>query len=511
MEEKQQIGARYPSKLLGSTDLPPPPYTLEGDDRKLFPEPKSDPYDFLTSFDKVLLIDDSSFASEKYPDRLSEMAIRLATNSSTYSPLPSFADKHKDWKSFRNPDPQCRLVFLSTQKGTHFFGKEVGRMNAVEDCIVKLRRDVNFDRDLHFRPNLDGSTGQQKLSKAKEDWTAVKTELDEHAADCPFAFSPGQMSKLYNPKSLRVFHALGGLLGLEKGLEFSNLSAETPISSSRTSISALHGLVTDVDVAFDTGYSSLAHSIFGGSLLSNWLSPHGSWPSFEFSQAKHLYHNPAAPLSAFIGLRQARWRRGPRTFSSRSSYWTGLLCFAGSATALPLPTGSSSEPPDNQSGAAIGIGVAVGIAILSVAAAAALIICYRKKLSALGRKVNSQILGISRRSLELIRKNDKVIAGSGMILSFVMWNMPLFAEGKNSVWLMLIGISWFAATAMFMVRQSQTLAHREGYVVATVAVAALLSVINSATQRGNGDSIITLLTFWSSIAAFLLAYVWPRR
>lgn len=35
----------------------------------------------------------------------------------------------------------------------------------------------------------------------------------------PFAFSPGQLGKLINPKSLTAFRALGGLSGLEKGLQ----------------------------------------------------------------------------------------------------------------------------------------------------------------------------------------------------------------------------------------------------------------------------------------------------
>ncbi|KAH6879999.1 hypothetical protein B0T10DRAFT_551751 [Thelonectria olida] len=37
--------------------------------------------------------------------------------------------------------------------------------------------------------------------------------------DNPFAFSPGQLGKLINPKSLAAFVALGGLSGLEKGLQ----------------------------------------------------------------------------------------------------------------------------------------------------------------------------------------------------------------------------------------------------------------------------------------------------
>lgn len=40
----------------------------------------------------------------------------------------------------------------------------------------------------------------------------------------PFAFTPGLFSKLINPKSLGAFHALGGLDGIEKGLQTSRTS-----------------------------------------------------------------------------------------------------------------------------------------------------------------------------------------------------------------------------------------------------------------------------------------------
>ncbi|KAF1956021.1 calcium transporting P-type ATPase-like protein [Byssothecium circinans] len=44
------------------------------------------------------------------------------------------------------------------------------------------------------------------------------TEADFQVENNPFAFSPGQLGKLYNPKSLAAYRALGGLDGLEKGL-----------------------------------------------------------------------------------------------------------------------------------------------------------------------------------------------------------------------------------------------------------------------------------------------------
>nr|POE47533.1 calcium-transporting atpase 2 [Quercus suber] len=44
------------------------------------------------------------------------------------------------------------------------------------------------------------------------------TEAEFHSENNPFAFTPGHMMKLLNPKSLGAFHAVGGLAGLEKGL-----------------------------------------------------------------------------------------------------------------------------------------------------------------------------------------------------------------------------------------------------------------------------------------------------
>lgn len=42
---------------------------------------------------------------------------------------------------------------------------------------VRLRHDVNFDRDLSFRPNLDGARGRTKQQKMDMYWTALVAEL----------------------------------------------------------------------------------------------------------------------------------------------------------------------------------------------------------------------------------------------------------------------------------------------------------------------------------------------
>ncbi|KAK1590617.1 calcium-translocating P-type ATPase [Colletotrichum navitas] len=44
------------------------------------------------------------------------------------------------------------------------------------------------------------------------------SEGDFEVGNNPFAFTPGQLNKMFNPKSLAAYYALGGLTGIEKGL-----------------------------------------------------------------------------------------------------------------------------------------------------------------------------------------------------------------------------------------------------------------------------------------------------
>jgi hypothetical protein len=46
---------------------------------------------------------------------------------------------------------------------------------------IRLRHDVNFDRDLSFRPNLDGTKGQQKKQANGQYWKALEAELELYA------------------------------------------------------------------------------------------------------------------------------------------------------------------------------------------------------------------------------------------------------------------------------------------------------------------------------------------
>ena len=61
-----------------------------------------------------------------------------------------------------------------------------------------------------------------------------KNEKDFEVVNSPFAFSPGQLNKMLNPKSLAAFKALGGIRGLETGLQTDTVAG---LSVDETSVS----------------------------------------------------------------------------------------------------------------------------------------------------------------------------------------------------------------------------------------------------------------------------------
>ncbi|KAI1411136.1 calcium-translocating P-type ATPase [Hypoxylon sp. FL1857] len=78
------------------------------------------------------------------------------------------------------------------------------------------------------------ATSKQSFDNEKimKDESALKPdqgkEADFEVEDNPFAYSPGQLGKMFNPKSLSAFYQLGGLAGLEKGLRTNRNTGLSP-------------------------------------------------------------------------------------------------------------------------------------------------------------------------------------------------------------------------------------------------------------------------------------------
>lgn len=110
--------------------------------------------------------------------------------------------------------------FLSVPHGTHR-----SRQNSVDSeeggakSTTSQGETVVASTVLSEKPSKSTGEGSKKIMS---DPTALKPDIGKEAEfeveNNPFAFSPGQLSKMFNPKSLAAFWALGGIPGLEKGL-----------------------------------------------------------------------------------------------------------------------------------------------------------------------------------------------------------------------------------------------------------------------------------------------------
>lgn len=84
---------------------------------------------------------------------------------------------------------------------------------------IKLRHDINFDRDLSFRPNTDGVKGQEKARRTEKYSLALIAELELHALLSRGATLPGMerldRAKVAEHSSRRIkalFETISGVL-----------------------------------------------------------------------------------------------------------------------------------------------------------------------------------------------------------------------------------------------------------------------------------------------------------
>ncbi|KAM5463173.1 plasma membrane calcium [Microsporum ferrugineum] len=106
--------------------------------------------------------------------------------------------------------------FLFPRSPNSFDGETLrSRANSVNSNVETLRSRSGSTVKPPIRP--DGADYDDvPLSEALK--VDERNKQDFEVENNPFAFSPGQLNKLLNPKSLAAFKALGGLKGLEKGL-----------------------------------------------------------------------------------------------------------------------------------------------------------------------------------------------------------------------------------------------------------------------------------------------------
>ncbi|KAI9827542.1 MAG: hypothetical protein M1832_004892 [Thelocarpon impressellum] len=131
------------------------------------------------------------------------------------------------------------------------------------------------------------------------------TEEDFEVQDNKFAFSPGHMTKLMNPKSLPAFRAVGGLRGIEKGLRSDRQSG---LSSDETT---LDGQVTFEEAKNAEPYQVPSKETEAGqskpATSADTAPPPAKRRDGEFADRKRIFKDNRLPEKKIKSIFQLAW------------------------------------------------------------------------------------------------------------------------------------------------------------------------------------------------------------
>lgn len=146
-------------------------------------------------------------------------------------------------------------------------------------------------------PDLDSTKIMNDPDALKPD---QGKEADFQVDKNPFAFSPGQLSKMFNPKSLAAFYKLGGLVGIEKGLR---ADRHTGLGIDENH---LDGCVTFEEA---TGSSKIATEGAGSAAPTPTTATdaQGQHPEDHFADRKRVFKDNTLPEKKGKSLLQLMW------------------------------------------------------------------------------------------------------------------------------------------------------------------------------------------------------------
>lgn len=195
-----------------------------------------------------------------------------------------------------NKMPETNTNFLSVP-GTR------SRVNSLESEDTS-QTSSTYGGETYVPSASHGSRSDMSKSTVVNDDEALKPdpgrEGEFEVEDNRFAFSPGQLNKLLNPKSLGAFHALGGLRGLEKGLR---ADASSGLSVDETSLEG--------SVSFEEATSTASPKAPPKAVSPTDQSPASpvlaKSADDSFSDRKRIYGNNKLPEKKAKNILQLAW------------------------------------------------------------------------------------------------------------------------------------------------------------------------------------------------------------
>ncbi|OLN85148.1 Calcium-transporting ATPase 2-like protein 4 [Colletotrichum chlorophyti] len=180
------------------------------------------------------------------------------------------------------------------------------------------------------------------------------SEGDFVAENNPFAFTPGQLNKLFNPKSLSAYYALGGLAGIERGLR-----------SDRKAGLSLDEVHLEGSVSFDeaTGHSSSGNfKEAGHSVTPEHHSDHHPKHDNSFADRKRIFKDNRIPEKKGKSLLELMWI----TYQDKVLMLLTVAAVVSLAIGIYQTVGLPHKPDEPKVEWVEGVAIVVAIAIVVI-------------------------------------------------------------------------------------------------------------------------------------------------
>ena len=211
------------------------------------------------------------------------------------------------------------------------------------------------------------SRANSDISKTKSRWEGDDLTVEEalrpgkndgkdfQVVDNPFAFSPGQLNKTLNPKSLAAYKALGGLSGLAEGLQTNLLAG---LSVDETSVSKR--------ISFDEAIraSHAKKQSEAGELVDQNVLVTGHEVKDQFHDRKRVFSDNRLPAKQSLSIWKLFWN----AFNDRVLIILTIAAVISLALGVYEAVGQEPEPGEGQSldwveGLAIEIAVVIVVLV----------------------------------------------------------------------------------------------------------------------------------------------------
>ncbi|SPQ26900.1 d61fdb82-817a-4fa9-a541-f6239a72e5b4 [Thermothielavioides terrestris] len=256
--------------------------------------------------------------------------------------------------SFRGPS-QGFLAVPNTQRSRQ------NSLNSTDDArsITSSQGDTVVAASSSGEKSGLASSARSDNDQVMNDPNALKPdqgrEADFKVEDNPFAFSPGMLSKMFDPKSLSAFYKLGGLAGIEKGLR---TNRHTGLSVDET---ALHGSVSFEDATSRASDKALTEGLGIVAPDSPTAGPtRRDSANDAFSSRKRVFGDNRLPEKKGKSLLQLMWI----TYNDKVLILLSIAAVVSLAVGLYQTFGQEHDPSNPAVEWVEGVAIVVAIAIV---------------------------------------------------------------------------------------------------------------------------------------------------